>query len=29
MSSQVALADGTIEQLRSAVGGQVITPGDA
>jgi FAD/FMN-containing dehydrogenase len=29
MSSQVALADGTIEQLRAAVGGQVITPGDA
>ena len=29
MSSQVALADGTIEQLRAAVGGEVITPGDA
>ncbi len=29
MSSQVALEDGTVEQLRSAVGGQVITPTDA
>ena len=29
MSSQVALADGTIEQLRAAVGGEVVTPGDA
>ena len=29
MSSQVALEDGTVEQLRSAVGGQVITPADA
>jgi FAD/FMN-containing dehydrogenase len=28
MSSQVALEDGTVEQLRSAVGGQVITPTD-
>ena len=27
--SQVALDDATIEQLRSAVGGQVITPEDA
>jgi FAD/FMN-containing dehydrogenase len=26
MSSQVALEDGTIEQLRTAVGGEVITP---
>ena len=29
MSSQVALADGTIEQLRAAIAGEVITPGDA
>lgn len=29
MSQQVALRDGTIEQLRETVGGQVITPGDA
>ena len=28
MSSQVALEDRTIEQLRGAVGGQVVTPGD-
>jgi len=28
MSSQVALEDGTIEQLRAAIGGQVVTPGD-
>ena len=28
MSSQVALAEGTLEQLRAAVGGEVIAPGD-
>ena len=29
MSQQVALQDGTIEQLRGRVGGEVVTPGDA
>ncbi len=29
MSQRVALQDGTIEQLRGTVGGEVITPGDA
>ena len=29
MSQQVALQDGTVDALRDAVGGQVITPADA